>query len=49
MGPGSDFAKMLQSLTSDNINMNRKGYNPAYAQSGFNPVSPINVSRSMQI
>ena len=47
MGPGSDFAKMLQSLTSGNINMNRKGYNPAYAQSGFNPVSPINVSRSM--
>ena len=47
MGPGSDFAKMLQSLTSGNINMNRKGYNPAYAQSGFNPMSPINVSRSM--
>ena len=47
MGPGSDFAKMLQSLTSGNVNMNRKGYNPAYAQSGFNPMSPINVSRSM--
>ena len=47
MGPGSDFAKMLQSLASGNINMSRKGYNPAYAQSGFNPVSPINVSRSI--
>lgn len=47
MGPGSDFAKMLQSLTSGNTNMSRKGYNPAYAQSGFNPMSPINVSRSM--
>ena len=47
MGPGSDFAKMLQSLTSENTNMSRKGYNPAYAQSGFNPVSPISVSRSM--
>ena len=47
MGPGSDFAKMLQSLTNENTNMSRKGFNPAYAQSGFNPVSPISVSRSM--
>ena len=47
MGPGSDFAKMLQSLTGENTNMSRKGYNPTYAQSGFNPVSPISVSRSM--